>query len=344
MSHSPERKEKNCLNCGTIVVGRFCHVCGQENLEPKESVWHLVTHFFNDITHFDGKFFQTLKILLFRPGFLPREYVNGRRASYLNPIRMYVFTSAIFFLIFFSFFQKEKMHINTTFNGKTLAQIKEMDSASFATFTAQLDGGRPMTREQFAKYIDTTFSSGIHLGNNYKTRREYDSLLASGKIRENWLARQFVYKQIELNEKYNNNSQQITDAFVHTLMHNVPQMLFISLPILALILKLLYIRRKQFYYVSHGIFAIHLYIFVFISLLVIFTVSRIKSEVNWSIFGFLTAILILGLFVYEYLALKNFYRQGWIKTFFKFLLLDILFLIVLTLLFVIFIFFSFFNI
>lgn len=344
MSHSTERKEKNCLNCGTMVVGRFCHVCGQENLEPKESVWHLVTHFFNDITHFDGKFFQTLKILLFRPGFLSREYVNGRRASYLNPIRMYVFTSAIFFLIFFSVFQKEKLHVNTTFNGKTLAQINNMDSASFATFTAELDGGRPMTREQFAKYIDTTFSSGIHLGNNYKTRKEYDSLLASGKIKENWLARQFVYKQIELNEKYNNNSQQITDAFVHTLMHSVPQMLFISLPILALILKLLYIRRKQFYYVSHGIFAIHLYIFIFISLLVIFALSRIGNEVNWSIFGFLTAILVVGLFIYEYLAMKNFYRQGWIKTFFKFLLLNILFLIVLTLLFVMFIFFSFFNI
>jgi hypothetical protein len=344
VSHSPERKEKNCLNCGTIVVGRFCHVCGQENLEPKESVWHLVSHFFNDITHFDGKFFQTLKILLLRPGFLSREYVNGKRASYLNPIRMYVFTSAIFFLIFFSFFQKEKMHINATFNGKTLAQIKDMDSTSFANFTAQLDSGRPMTRQQFAKYVDTTFSSGIHLGNNYKTRREYDSLLASGKIKENWLARQFVYKQIELNDKYNNNSQQITDAFVHTLMHSLPQMLFISLPILALILKLLYIRRKQFYYVSHGIFAIHLYIFIFISLLVIFALSSIKNQVNWSILGVLSALLILGLFVYEYLALKNFYRQGWIKTFFKFLLLNVLFLIVLTLLFVIFIFFSFFNI
>ena len=81
----------------------YCHICGQENVEPKESVWHLVTHYFNDITHFDGKFFSTLKLLLLRPGFLPAEYVRGRRASYLNPIRMYIFTSFLFFLIFFSF-------------------------------------------------------------------------------------------------------------------------------------------------------------------------------------------------------------------------------------------------
>src|SRR5262249_31151697 len=66
--------------------------------------WHMVTHFFNDITHFDGKFFVTLKDLLFRPGFLSKEYMKGRRASYLHPVRMYVFTSAIFFLLFFSIF------------------------------------------------------------------------------------------------------------------------------------------------------------------------------------------------------------------------------------------------
>jgi len=85
-------------------MGRYCHVCGQENVEPKESFWHLLTHFFNDITHFDGKFFITLKDLLFKPGFLSKEYMIGRRASYLNPVRMYVFTSAIFFLLFFFFF------------------------------------------------------------------------------------------------------------------------------------------------------------------------------------------------------------------------------------------------
>src|SRR5882672_7757308 len=102
MSHRPERKEKNCLNCGTTVQGFYCHVCGQENIEPKETFWGMVMHFFEDITHFDGKFFSTLKDLLFRPGFLSAEYVKGRRASYLHPVRMYVFTSGLFFLIFFS--------------------------------------------------------------------------------------------------------------------------------------------------------------------------------------------------------------------------------------------------
>lgn len=63
----------------------------------------MVTHFFNDITHFDGKFVPTAGYLLARPGFLSKEYVSGRRQRYLHPVRMYVFTSALFFLLFFAF-------------------------------------------------------------------------------------------------------------------------------------------------------------------------------------------------------------------------------------------------
>jgi hypothetical protein len=85
-------------------MGRYCQACGQENTEPKETFWHMFTHFFYDITHFDGSFFVTLKDLLFKPGFLSREYMLGRRKKYLHPVRMYVFTSAVFFLVFFSMF------------------------------------------------------------------------------------------------------------------------------------------------------------------------------------------------------------------------------------------------
>src|SRR5580765_5473780 len=195
-------------------MGRYCHVCGQENVEPKESFWHLLTHFFNDITHFDGKFFTTLKDLLFRPGFLSKEYVIGRRASYLNPVRMYVFTSAIFFLLFFSFFRsKESIKLDATINGKTLRQIDKMDSATFAKFTGHINEendkpGKPMTREEFKKYADTVFkifldtSSGLHFtGAEYTSAKEFDSLQHTRAREHSWFKRQLIYKELELNEK-----------------------------------------------------------------------------------------------------------------------------------------------
>lgn len=107
MSHYQERVEKDCLNCGTQVEGRFCQQCGQENIIARESFWSLVTHFVYDITHFDSKFFGTMKVLLTKPGRLSLEYIQGKRNSQLHPIRMYVFTSAFFFIIFFSLYKTD---------------------------------------------------------------------------------------------------------------------------------------------------------------------------------------------------------------------------------------------
>lgn len=84
------------------MQGRYCHQCGQENIEPRESVGSLVKHFVLDLLHYDGKFFTSLKYLLFRPGFLTKEYIKGKRARYFNPIRMYLFASAVFFLLVFN--------------------------------------------------------------------------------------------------------------------------------------------------------------------------------------------------------------------------------------------------
>jgi hypothetical protein len=111
VSHSKLRTDKTCLNCGAEITGRYCTACGQENIEPKQTVWHLIQHFLSDITHFDGKFFITVKDLFAKPGFLSKEYMLGRRVSYLDPIRMYIFTSAIFFLIFFALFDVRNMHV-----------------------------------------------------------------------------------------------------------------------------------------------------------------------------------------------------------------------------------------
>lgn len=102
MSHQPERKEKDCLNCGTIVLGRYCQNCGQENIVTHQNFWSLSKHFIYDIFHFDGKFFDTLKLLLFRSGFVATEYVEEKRVKYLDTIRIYLFTLALFVLVIFS--------------------------------------------------------------------------------------------------------------------------------------------------------------------------------------------------------------------------------------------------
>ncbi len=351
MSRFKERKDKDCLNCGTEVQGRFCYFCGQENIEPKESAWDLIAHFFKDITHFDAKFFSTLKYLMLRPGFLAKEYMRGRRASYVNPIRMYIFTSAFFFLIFFSFFKIDnKSIVKIDMNGKTYKQIEAMDSLAFDAFTKNVnkEDGKPelpMSREHFKKYFDSSAETGNFLFTpwHYKSRAEYDSLLHSGKKKHNWFERQLIYKRIEINEKFKGRKSAIISTFSNILLHSLPQLFFILLPLFAGILKLLYTRRKNYYYVNHGIFSIHFYIFSFITMLMIFGLGEINSKLHWGLVTFLQVLLSFGILFYLYKAMRNFYQQRRAKTLLKFMLLCFSLLITFTFLFIIFFFFSLFK-
>ncbi|MEO6488518.1 MAG: DUF3667 domain-containing protein [Ferruginibacter sp.] len=343
MSHYKQRKETNCLNCNTEVLGKYCQNCGQENIEPHETAWHLVTHFFNDITHFDGMFFQTVKYLITKPGFVTKEYVLGRRASYLNPIRMYVFTSAIFFLIFFSVNKFNIQNIETKYNGKKLSAINKMDSTEFAEFTKEVNDDVPMSRQQFKNYTDTVQSSGFKITpNEYNSKAQYDSALKAGKD-HNWIERRLTYKQIELNEKYQHDRNKILSGFISSVVHSFPQMLFVSLPIFALILKLLYIRRKNFYYSNHVIFSTHLYVFVFIVLLLILGLNQLKDQLHWDWLTYVLIAVYAYIFFYEYKAMRNFYCQRRGKTIMKYLLLNFIMFFIILLLFVAFSFFSLLN-
>ncbi len=344
MSHLPQRKEKDCLNCRTQVNGRFCHNCGQENIEPKESVWHLVTHFFNDLTHFDGKFFTSLKVLILKPGFLSKEYIAGRRASYLNPIRMYVFTSAIFFLVFFSInnINEKKLKENFRYSGKTSDEISKMDSATLSDFSKKINKGTPLTKAQVLARID---SGGFQITpGDYRSKGEYDSLLKTGAKKHNWIERQMIYKSLDLKVKYGSDAKLILVALITRFLHSLPQMLFALLPLLALILKLVYIRQKQFYYVDHVIFTIHFYIFTFLVMLITFGISELRSLLHWEWLRYIGAIFILSIFFYFYKALRNFYLQRRGKTIVKYFILLFSFSITIVLMFIIFLFLSMFSI
>jgi len=359
MSHRRERKEKDCLNCGTTVQGKFCHICGQENVEPKETFFGMVTHFFNDITHFDGKFFTTLKDLVIMPGFLSAEYMKGRRMSYLNPVRMYLFTSAIFFLIFFSISNPKDTFKITAGNepmspgarDSAIQQINERlkkDTASdnlMMQLSLLKDTSRQVSALDLLPFSDDFVVVGT-IGGDYKNRKEYDSLqtvLPSGK-KDGWLTRLWNKKAIYLNEKYRYDMAFSMQELGNSVLHRLPYLLFISLPFFALILKLLYTRRrKQFYFADHGIFSIHHYILSFILLLFVFLWDKMDKITGWGIWQILMGVTLFAWPVYLFLAMKRFYSQRIGKTFIKFILLNISGIILLMILLLFFLLFSVFQ-
>jgi hypothetical protein len=225
-----------------------------------------------------------------------------------------------------------------------------MDSVTFSNFTKDINqedgkGAKPMTRTEFKEYYNSLFSGkGIKItSGDYKSKPAYDSALRSGKVKHNWFERQLIYKGIQINDKYKDDAGGAVSAFINTLVHTLPQMLFISLPIFAFLLKLLYRRRKEYYYVNHGIFSLHFYIFIFIAMLVIFGLGALYARLGWNLITIVEIILGFGMFFYLYKAMRKFYRQRRAKTFFKFLILCFSLLITIILLFLVFIFYSLYK-
>lgn len=92
---------EQCLNCGSDLNGEYCHVCGQKKIHQHEfAVKHFFGHILHEFTHLDSnKILRTLKALVFMPGVLAEEYLAGRKGRYINPIRVYLTFSAIYFIV-----------------------------------------------------------------------------------------------------------------------------------------------------------------------------------------------------------------------------------------------------
>ncbi|HEY1115439.1 MAG TPA: DUF3667 domain-containing protein [Chitinophagaceae bacterium] len=353
MSHQPERTDKNCLNCGATVQGRYCHICGQENIVPKQSFLGLTKHFVYDIFHFDGKFFETLRLLFFKPGTVSKEYVKGRRMRYLDHIRMYLFTSAIFFLVFFSI---ESMENVTDLDGhEVLSKAERLDLAMEVSDKVAQNPGDTLAQLQMKLLMDSTYVIGLapprdtitshslvhHDGMPYKMIARKDTALTPFRTEaKGWFAQTLQTKWNKFEEKYKDDLDEGYIDFLEGLLHKLPYLLFLSLPFFAGILKLLNWRHKETFFSDHAVFTLHHYIISFILILFYFGFDALKNTTGWRIFGTLGGLIFVLWPLYLLIGMKRFYGQPWRTTLGKFLLVNLLGLLTLGLLLLVFILFS----
>ena len=106
-----------CLNCGTQLVGPHCHRCGQVGHVHRTigAIWHEILH---GVVHFEGKLWNTLPLLTFRPGELTRRYIFGERAHFVSPMAMFLFS------VFTMFAVLQIMGISTPTDVGTTAQYE----------------------------------------------------------------------------------------------------------------------------------------------------------------------------------------------------------------------------
>lgn len=280
MSKNQLRNDKICLNCQQEVQKRFCTNCGQENSDTRKTFQHLFYHFFEDLTHYENAFWRTIKNLLFKPAALTKEYLSGKRLSYLAPIRLYLFISFVTFLTI-SFFPDEATSEKDMFK-ITYEEAKEEKSASIRKiFTLQKKGVFSKTEaDSLAAYTkraedENGINGNFHFGKkSFKNVAEMDSIQKFGNTKDKLSPLTFwCFRKIVKATQYT-NSTDFEKQFTKSFSQNIPKVLFIYMPIFAFILWLFH-HKKRWYYFDHGIFTLHYFSFLLLLFWLLFLVDSL---------------------------------------------------------------------
>lgn len=303
------RSETDCLNCGAEVKGHYCSECGQPNYEPRESFRHILTHFITDYLHLDEKFFSSLKYLLFKPGFLTNEFNAGKRVKFVHPFRLYIFITIVFFIVQ----SVDQKHKNKKDNDPIRIDTLSNEQQETLQDTIVYDNGEIAVDKGFEQVSDTSVEQ-------YLARQ--DSL--PEEQRDGFIKRYFNKKTITANKNDFNFGDKVNETF----KKNIPKMMFLILPIFALILSMFF-RKKKLFYVEHFYHSVYLHSFFYLYMLLFALIAFIVPEA-WK--TYITIVSLTGLFVYFYKSLMKVYEENAVFTLLKIVFILILYFIALMIL------------
>ncbi len=248
-----------CANCGAALSGCYCAQCGQRADTAAHSVGHFLWEAIEALTHADSRVWGTLQPLLRRPGFLTREFFAGRRARYVQPLRLYLILSVVFFVLSALLSSGPAEHVHA----KGQRSVTSEDCANLQT---DIPWGRALLVPRLkAACRDMVADGGRHLG--------------------------------------------------ETMVSNLGRAMFVFLPLMAILMKLLYWRPRR-YYLEHLVLLIHNHAFVFVLLTLFILATHWLPAGGWALPFVLALIWILPRYLYR--SMKVMYGQSGLLTFLKF--------------------------
>lgn len=294
------QRPEYCLNCGAKLTGNYCVECGQKGADFRLTFRELVADFIDGQFNLNSSLVRSVLTLMFRPGWMTREYNAGKRVRYVSPLRMYLVTSALFFLAL------AQVSLNTVVDLSLLENIETRELVPPPT------NGETMLDEAGRPVEFPVNAAGQLRGITLTDMGQRDPTLR-------WLLERWQTAT-------RGGLDVFRERFVATLLDNASRMMVFLLPVVALILKLLYVRRRWLY-IEHVTFALHLHTFVFLVLMVLLLVGRRFSDWTfWSETAPNMALLVMT--VYTFIALKVVYAQSYLKTALKMALLGVSYLVV----------------
>lgn len=300
------RKKSSCQNCQYPLLDNYnyCPNCGQENSEKLVSFSTLIIEFFSNIIAYDSKLGRTVKPFLFKPGYLTNEFITGKRAKYMHPLRLYFIISFFHFFAVTLVFQQNLNTVSSATNEQTSSTEKEQnDELPSGTNVTINPDSLARENEGEVAIFNKSFSMKF-----LKDKRTTETQVIDSLGWKQTIINRYIIKQIIKFAR--SDSKSIGKYFRDYMLNKGSVLMFFMLPIFALLLKLVYVRRKR-YYVEHLIFSLHIHSFAFLALLPIILFKKIWAN-DWF---FRIAIFII--LTYGAIAARNVYRQTWIKTLIK---------------------------
>jgi Protein of unknown function (DUF3667) len=307
----------SCENCGMPLSGPYCSACGQRVLPHGLSLKEFLGDAAEAITHADSRFWRTFVPLLVRPGFLTQQFIQGRRANFLPPFRLYLVLSVVFFLVIPLTASQPNDPANSPAEVSAQAQVR-------AALQKELgDTADPKEKAALQKQLQRYDAAG----NTLAVARTGDgpdcSVVSTAGSISPWLRERVVSacKSVEADQGRELGLR---------MLHNLGRAMFVLLPLLAALMLLLY-RRQRRHYVEHLLLLLHNHAFVFLALTVLMIATHFIVSDAWA--GRLGTALSIYMIFYLYQSMRCVYGQGWAKTLLKFCALGFAYLVCAALMF-----------
>ena len=339
-----------CENCGTQLTGHYCSQCGQAAIDYRRSIGHVLLDVLNEFLNWDSKFFASIGLLITRPWRLTNEFVSGKRVRHVHPLRLYLLASVLFFFAV-NYGAKGLRFDPTKIPDEKRAEVAAAVAEKRAEIEKELakENLTPEQRRKAQQVLDAltkpntsptasptgtasvsptaavspsaTDSANAAGSPNESGKRTYgaigdrpfvvfDQNEKSSTPFEKWLETRAKEKMGEHGTKMG--------LFISTLFSNLPYMMLCCIPLFALVLKILYVRRHIFY-IDHLIYALHIHSFFYAGImLIVLATMGLNRLIPGPFAGLVIAALWVTFAIQIFLSIRYVYRQGWFFSALKF--------------------------